>query len=107
MSSTTLFLDFQNDNKFHVIDKKDNFSFGEGYEIPDAIREARKFTQNPIDIEESHAGFARLCVPEKPDDAEADSEVFIQMLAEIGGMKVTKLFDDNMHFLGYTMELIE
>ena len=61
----------------------------------------------PIDIEDSHAGFSRVCVPEKPSDAISDSEVFIQALAEIAGMKVTKLFDDNIHFLGYTMELIE
>ena len=107
MSPTTLHLDFQKDSKFHIVDKETNFSFGEDYEIPNAIKKARKTTQKPIDIGESHAGFNRLCVPEKPENAEEDSEVFIQMLAEISGMKVTKLFDDNIHFLGYTMELIE
>lgn len=62
--------------------------------------------QSP-NIEDSYAGFTRLMVTEKPSEAIADSETFISALAEIGGMKVTKLFDDNMHFLGYTMEPIE
>lgn len=106
MNSSKLFLKFQEDSKFHVVDEK-GFSIGEGYEIPDAIQEARKKSQAPIDIEDSHAGFGRLCVSEKPVNAEEDSEVFIQRLAELAGMKVTKLFDDNIHFIGYTMELIE
>lgn len=100
---TKLFLDFQNDNKFHIIDGNGK-SYGEDYEIPPAIQEARKITNAPIDIENSYAGFSRLCVTEKPENAEEDSEVFMAMLAELAGMKVTKLFDDNIHFLGYTME---
>lgn len=101
-----LFLEFKDDSKFHIIDENNN-TIGAAYEIPDAIKEARKTSNAPIDIEDSHAGFARLCVAEKPSEAIADSEVFIQALAEIGGMKVTKLFDDNIHFLGYTMEPID
>ena len=101
-----LFLEFQNDSKFHVIDS-DNNTIGVAYEIPEAIQEARKTSKAPIDIEDSHAGFERLCVAEKPNNAIADTEVFIAALAEIGGMKVTKLFDDNVHFLGYTMEPID
>ena len=101
-----LFLEFQNDGKFHVVDEN-GASYGRGYEIPDAIKHVRKITNSPIDIEEGYAGFTRLCVPEKPQEAVADSETFISALAEIGGMKVTKLFDDNLHFLGYTMEPIE
>ena len=98
-----LFLEFKDDSKFHIIDENNN-TIGAAYEIPDAIKEARKTSNAPIDIEDSHAGFARLCVAEKPSEAIADSEVFIQALAEIGGMKVTKLFDDNLHFIGYTMQ---
>lgn len=101
-----LFLEFQNDSKFHVIDENGQ-SYGAAYEIPDAVRQAREITDAPIDIEDSHAGFSRLVVSEKPADAFVDSELFIQALAEIGGMKVTKHFDENIHFLGYTMELIE
>ena len=87
--SSKLFLKFQNDSKFHVVDEQDQ-TIGAAYEIPD-----------------SYAGFSRLCVAEKPDDAEADTENFMAMLAELAGMKVTKLFDDNVHFLGYTMEPID
>lgn len=104
---TKLFLEFNNiDGQFHINDKK-GFAFGQGYEIPDAIQHARTVSNAPIDIGESHAGFSRQCVPVKPDHAEEDSEVFIQMLAELAGMEVTKLFDDNMHFIGYTMELAD
>ena len=49
----------------------------------------------------------KVCVPEKPDGAIADTHTFIAALAEIAGMEVTKNFDDNMHFIGYTMELVE
>ena len=101
-----LFLEFKDDSKFHVIDS-DNNTIGAAYEIPEAIQEARKTSKAPIDIEDSHAGFERLCVAEKPNNAIADTEVFIAALAEIGGMKVTKLFDDNIHFIGYTMEPLE
>ena len=103
MATPKLFLQFWNDNKFHGV-QEDGHSIGEAYEIPDAIKESRKRSHAPIDIEDNHAGFSRLCVPEKPENAEEDSEIFIAMLAELAGMKVTKLFDDNMHFLGYTME---
>ncbi|MBQ2832419.1 hypothetical protein [Methanobrevibacter sp.] len=98
-----LFLKFKEDSKFHVVDEHDQ-TIGAAYEIPDAIKAARKISNAPIDIEDSYAGFTRLCVPEKPDNAEEDTEVFMAMLAELAGMKVTKLFDDNIHFLGYTME---
>ena len=101
-----LFLEFRNDSKFHVIDEN-GASYGRGYEIPDAINDVRKITDSPIDIGDSYAGFSRQCVPVKPDHAEEDSEVFIQMLAELAGMEVTKLFDDNMHFMGYTMKLAD
>ena len=104
--SSKLFLKFQNDSKFHVVDEQDQ-TIGAAYEIPDAIKEARKVSNAPIDIEDSYAGFRRLCVPVKPDNYEADTENFIAMLAELAGMKVTKLFDDNIHFIGYTMEPID
>lgn len=105
--SSPLILDFNNiDGKFHVVDK-DGFGFGDGYEIPDAVKHARTVTNEPISFGESYSGIDRVMVTEKPQEAEADSEQFIAALAEIGGMKVTKLFDDNMHFIGYTMELVE
>lgn len=104
--SSKLFLEFRDDSKFHVV-TDDTTSIGEAYEVPDAIREAREISNAPIDFGDSYAGFTRVCVTEKPDGAIADKETFIAALAEIAGMKVTKLFDDNIHFIGYTMELIE
>lgn len=106
MSSPTLFLDFQEDGKYHVIDSDKN-TIGAAYEIPDAVKEARKVSNAPIDFEDDHAGNHRIMVSEKPDGAIADTHTFIAALAEIAGMEVTINYDDNMHFLGYSMELIE
>ena len=36
-----------------------------------------------------------------------DKDELIRALAEIGGMKVTTMFDDNLNFKGYNMELEE
>lgn len=106
MSSTSIFLRFMNDGKFHVIDEN-NKSYGSGYEVEDAIKEARKVTDGSIDFGDSFSGASRLIVSEKPDDAMVDAENFMVALAEIGGMKVIKNFNDKMHFIGYTMELVE
>lgn len=104
--SSKLFLELKNDSKFHIIDEN-NKSIGAAYEIPDAIKHVRKITDSPIDIEDDHAGNHRYVVSEKPEDAIEDTETFIAALAEIAGMKVTKNLDENLHFLGWTMELIE
>lgn len=101
-----LFLDFQDDNKFHIINENGQ-SFAAAYEIPDAIKHVRKITDSPIDIEDSYEGFTRICVPEKPDHAIADTRKFITALAEIAGMEVIEHYDNNVNFLGYTMEPIE
>ena len=103
--SSPLFLNFNDiDGKSHVTDK-DGFAFGDGHEPADAIQHARVVTEDPINIGET-CGIPTVCVSEKPDDAIADGEEFISALAEIGGMKVTKLYDDYMNFIGYTMEAI-
>ena len=103
-----LFLELNDiDGQYHVNDEN-GFAFGAGsHEPTTSIKSARTVTDTPISIGDSYAGFERLCVSEKPDNAEADGENFIQMLAEIGGMKVTKLYNDDLHFIGYTMELKE
>ena len=103
---TKLFLEFGPDSKFHINDQ-DGFAFGDGYEIPEAIQHARMVSDAPIDIEDDHAGNHRHVVTEKPEGAIADAHTFIAALAEIAGMKVTIYYDDNIHFLGYGMELIE
>ena len=104
---TKLFLEFNDiDSKFHVNDKE-GFAFGDGYEIPDAVQHARMVSKAPIDFGDSYSGFKRVMVSEKPETYEEDTESFMAALAEIAGMQVTKYFDDNMHFIGYGMELIE
>ena len=108
MNSIKLFLKQNQDHsQFEVLDTNGKAISEGSYEITEAIKNAREVSDAPIDFGNSFAGFERLCVPEKPVNAEEDSEVFIQRLAELAGMKVTKLFDDNIHFIGYTMELIE
>ena len=107
MSSPKLFLKQNSiDGKFKVVDEND-FPFGDAYEIPDAIKSARTVTDKPIDIEDNYAGISRLVVSEKPKGAIIDKDMFIAALAEIGGMKVNKYYDDNLNFLGYGMELVE
>ena len=102
-----LFLEFSNiDSQFHVNDEN-GFAFGNGYEIIDAVAHARMVTESPINFGDSYSGLERVMVPKKPDEVIVDTEECIAALAEIGGMKVTKLFDDNMHFIGYTMEPID
>jgi hypothetical protein len=104
---TRLFLEHNAiDGQFHVNDK-DGFAFGQGHEIPDAIQHARIVSDAPIDFGDSYEGFTRICVTERPEGTFLDKEAFIAALADIAGMHVTKVFDDNMHFLGYTMELRE
>ena len=106
MSSPKLFLEFMKDGRFHVIDEAKK-SYGSGYEVEDAIQEARKVTDDPIDFGDSFSGASRLIVSEKPENAEADADQFITQLAEISGIKVIKNFNDKMNFIGYTWELVE
>ena len=99
-----LFLEFSNiDSQFHVNDEN-GFAFGNGYEILDAVAHARMVTESPINFGDSYSGLERVMVPKKPDEVIVDTEECIAALAEIGGMKVTKVFDDQMHFIGYTIK---
>lgn len=108
MESSKLFLKQNQDHsQFEVLDTNGKAISEGSYEITEAIKNARKVSDAPIDFGNSFAGFERLCVPEKPLWAIEDTEMFIAALAEIGGMKVKKLFNDDMNFIGFTMELIE
>lgn len=104
---TKLFLEFNDiDGKFHVNDSK-GFAFGAAYEIPDAVQSARAVSNAPISFGTDCAGTEEIMVPKKPEHYTADKDVFIAELAEIGGMKATKVYDDNMNFIGYTMDLAD
>lgn len=106
MTSPKLFLEWNDhDGQYHVNDA-DGFAFGGGsFEPTDAIKHARVVSDAPIYIGETQSGIPEQVVSETPLGTIADAEQFISALAEIGGMKVTKLYDDNMHFIGYTMEV--
>ena len=107
MSSSKLFLEWNDlDGQFKVQDK-DGFPFGASFEPLDAIKGARMVTDEPISMGEGVGDIEQIIVTEKPIDAIADAEVFISALAEIGGMDVTKYYDDNMNFIGYGMEVKE
>ena len=92
--STKLFLEQNQDNsQFEVQDANGNAICEGSYEITDAIKNAREVSDAPIDFGDSFAGFERLCVTEKPAHAMEDTQMFISALAEIGGMRVKKLFN--------------
>ena len=106
MSTAKLFLEWNdNDGQYHVNDA-DGFPFGGGsYEPTDAIKHARMVTDEPISMGEGVGDIEQVIVHEKPTGTLEDAELFISALAEIGGMNVTKYYDDNMNFIGYGMEV--
>ena len=107
MSSSKLFLEWNDLNGQYVVVDKDKFPFGNSYEPTDAIKHARMVTDEPISMGEGVGDIEGVIVHEKPTGAIADAEVFISALAEIGGMTVTKYYDDQMNFIGYGMEVKE
>ena len=107
MSSSKLFLEWNDLDGQYKVQDKDGFPFGNSYEPLDAIKHARMVTDEPISMGEGVGDIEQVIVSEKPTGIIADAEVFISALAEIGGMKVTKYYDDNMNFIGYGMEVQE
>ena len=106
-SPTKLFLEWNDiDGQFHVNDS-DGFAFGGGsYEPTDAIEHARTVSDAPIHIGETDSGIEKLVVPSRPSGTIDDAEEFISVIAEISGMNIYKLYNDDMNFIGYKMELI-
>ena len=102
MNSPKFFLKMADGIKplFVVIDEED-FCIGEGYEIPDAIKSARKRTDEEIECD------AGIITTKPASEFIQDKDELIRALAEIGGMKVTTMLDDNLNFKGYNMELEE
>lgn len=105
MSAPNLFLFLRDGIKpiFEVVESTDEgeFCIGDGYEIPDAIACARKRTDEDILCD------AGVITTKPAKEFIQDKDELIRALAEIGGMKVTKMLDDNLNFKGYSMELIE
>ena len=114
-SPTKLFLE-QNpfDSRWKVLDN-DEFCFGSGHTPEDAIRSARVVTDAPIYANSNFKGIidAVLDVPFKtPNELSEDETIYskdelIEVLAELGGFRIFKIYDDYRNLLGYTMELVE
>ena len=104
---TKLFLEWNDHDGQYQVHDKDGFVFdGGSFEPKEAIAHARTVSDVPIHIGEFQ-DIEQVCVSEKPIGAIEDTETFISALAEIGGMKVIKCFNDEMNFIGYTMEVKE
>ena len=105
MSSPNLFLHLRDGIEpiFEVVEANDEaeFCIGEGYEIPDAIACARKRTDEDILCD------AGIITTKPAKEFIQDKDELIRALAEIGGMRVIRMLDDNLNFKGYAMELVE
>ena len=101
MTSSQLFLDIIPVDKMWKILDNDKNIIGEGDQPEEAIKQARE-TSN-ADITTLTGAIVTQNVP---DDLIPEHEI-IETLAEIAGMKVTKIQRDDFSTAGYTMELIE
>ena len=81
---------------FVVLDDE-NYCFGEGYEIPEAIASARKVTKDDIITE---VGLIR----DDPKNLIHDKDVLIKELAHLAGVKVTTIFNNDFNFAGYEVK---
>lgn len=104
MTSPNYFLKLDDgiEPKFVVIDQED-FCMGEGYEIPEAIKSARK---NRIPDEDILCD-AGVITTTPAKEFIQDKDALIRELSHIAGVRITRMLDDNLNFKGYNMELIE
>ena len=111
---TRLFLDLNFDGQWKVLDENE-FPYGTGHIPEDAIRSARVVTDAPIYANNEFKGIIDevLDAPFKtPKDLSEDETIYskdelIEVLAELGGFRIFKVYDDYRNLLGYTMELVE
>lgn len=103
MSSPNLFLELNTiDNRWKVIDEN-GLAFGDGLTKREAIESARIVTDEPISFGACHE-IPNMIVT-NTDKVLFNHEEIIESLADLGGMKVTKIYDDEFGLLGYSMEL--
>ena len=114
-ASTKLFLDY---DSFHetwkVLDKED-ICYGTGDCPEHAIESARVVTNAPIYANSQFKGIVDgepiLNVKYLTDIDEETviygSEEIMEAMAELGGFKVTKVYDDDHFLMGYTFEVVE
>ena len=114
-SPTKLFLE-QNifDSRWKVLDL-DGFCFGDGETPEAAIKSARVVTDATIYANSQFKGIIDEVLDvltKSPEELSEDETIYskdelIEVLAELGGFRIFKIYDDYRNLLGYTMELIE
>ena len=115
MAPSKLFLDYDTMNERWKIYNSDMICYGEGETPEAAILSARVGTDAPIYANKDFGGLldSVLDVPVKyaQDLTENDTiytkDELIEVLAELGGFRVSKVYGAYHEELGYTMELIE
>ena len=112
-SPTKLFLDFNSiDGRWKVLNSKE-FCFGDGETPEQAIASARVVSDATIYANSDFKGIVDevLDIPVRDvDDLSEDDEIYgieelIEVMADLGGFNVRKVYKDNF-FLGYTMDVI-
>ena len=115
--STKLFLDydsFESRYPWAVLDTSGKV-FGTGETPEDAIKSARIVTNAPIYANSQFKGIINgepvLNVKYIEDIDEETvlygSEEIMEAMAELGGFKVAKVYDDDHYLMGYTFEVVE
>ncbi len=112
---TKLFLDYNSfGENWTVLDHK-RFAFGMGDTPEEAIRSARVVSDAPIYANEDFKGIIDevIDVPFRtPDELSEDDEIYgieelIEVMADLGGFNVRKVYDEHHFLLGYTMDVME
>ena len=106
MSKIKLFLECNIRDAKDVVVDGTGYVYGEGKTPREAIKSARQVTDEPINYGTSYE-MPNVIVSDIPDTIYYDKDEFIKELATLAGVKVTKLFSDDLFFKGYTMELKE
>ena len=112
---TKLFLDYNSfTEKWAVLDSEE-ITYGTGNSPEEAIRSARVVTDATIYANSNFKGIIDevLNIPVRfTDDLTEDDEIYsieelVDVMADLGGFNVRKVYDGHNHFLGYTMDVME
>ncbi len=114
---TKLFLDYNSfDTRYpwKVLDKSE-MVFGSGETPEDAIKSARVVTNAPIYANSQFKGIidgkplltAKYLTDIDEETTLYGSEEIMEAMAELGGFKVFKVYDDDHFLMGYSFEVVE
>ena len=113
--SLKLFLDYDGFNDTWEVLDNDNICYGRGNYPEEAIKSARVVTNAPIYANSQFKGLidGTPVLSIKYTDEATDettlygAEEMIEAMAELGGFKAYKVYDDNHYLMGYTFEVVE